>query len=239
MLDKPARLEGGPERSLGWLLARAGTQKFDSSNLYFNLPDATTVQELGAGLAAKSLYVFHDLLQADAADLGGAVRSPLVDAVVESLGQPVIHQWLTVGSGGSHCGCHAHGSAINVLLCGRKRWFFYPPEVVPKLMPWFRAAQVEASQRFWAEELLPAAEGEGNVVPALMARVVELQRGGHDVRVPASALFTPITGAEARGLSWIQEAGHLVFVPDRWGHWVLNLEASAAVVFESASPGSV
>jgi ribosomal protein L31E len=113
------------------------------------------------------------------------------------------YRWLVMGPARSGTGFHIDPngtSAWNALLCGRKRWIFYPPHVTYPpgvtvgLHPDGQLASFEAPDPLkWFYEIYPH-------LPANM-RPVEV----------------------------IQRAGDMLYVPAGWWHMVLNLEDTVSV----------
>ena len=97
---------------------------------------------------------------------------------------------------------HAHGAAWNVLVHGRKRWFLFPPHTPPLF-----AAVLRAGGLLEPQFGRPALEWFRTEYPILRS--------------------SPIAPLEV-----IQEPGDIVWVPERWGHAVLNLEPSVGFAME-------
>ncbi|XP_059460654.1 lysine-specific demethylase JMJ21 isoform X2 [Corylus avellana] len=111
-------------------------------------------------------------------------------------------RWLIIGPERSGASWHvdpALTSAWNTLLCGRKRWAFYPPGRVPL------GATVHVNEE----------DGDVNVeTPSSLQWWLD---------------FYPLLADEDKPVECTQLPGETIFVPSGWWHCVLNLETTIAV----------
>lgn len=91
-----------------------------------------------------------------------------------------------------------------MLLSGRKRWFLWPPS---------SAVYSRKHAHAWFREDYPNLQ-----VPCL-----------HSVSHPTHAQMQ----GQDKPLACVQEAGDVVFVPDLWGHAVLNLDEAIGFALET------
>ncbi|CAJ1458036.1 unnamed protein product [Effrenium voratum] len=112
--------------------------------------------------------------------LGAAPPFPRFEQPLDLLSATTLQ--FAIGDEGSGSPLHFHQDAVNLLLCGRKRWWLLPPS------------------------------------GSAMSRLHPL-----DVLTHEADCFN-----HARVLE--QEVGDVVYVPDMWGHAVLNLEANTLCI---------
>jgi hypothetical protein len=105
----------------------------------------------------------------------------------------VVLSQLYIGNSATGSFPHFHGHALNMLVFGRKQWFFFPPNEAH-----FNVKSIGD----WLREDWPA--------------------------VAARGLAAPETGLA----QCTQEAGDAVYVPQYWGHAVVNTAPSIGVAYE-------
>jgi len=118
----------------------------------------------------------------------------------ESSCRTACREWLQIGCKNSGTGFHVdpfHFSAWSALAQGRKRWAFYPPQVVPPGVKALRISEDRKSgQETWEYEAPTSFSWFNNVYRNLKP--------------------------EEKPLLAIQEPGDIIFVPARWWHCVIN-----------------
>ena len=246
-----------PNNTLDSLLERYGDDEFRVSQRVFSLPIATDLCQLRSyvekvqSLPAKELsplalplpYVFHDDLGNDFNKCENRFRSksqiqlqdkcPPPDFFVELSQQtPCEAVRLALGPRSSHCGYHSHGPALNMLVFGRKRWYLYPPDINERILKLIRGANVPNPQIFWHHNFHPlCAKGKGDISNEIFAKADQLAAEGL-YEVPQAETRGPLLAEVFRGIEVTQEPGESVFVPDSWGHWILNDDWTLSIIFE-------
>mmetsp|Transcript_5057 Transcript_5057/g.13597 ORF Transcript_5057/g.13597 Transcript_5057/m.13597 type:complete len:500 (-) Transcript_5057:56-1555(-) len=156
----------------------------DDSPLYVFDP-----RPLSAGLLARS-YEVPEYFRVDMLDVLPSKRRPP-------------HKWFLIGPKRSGSNVHTdplHTSAWNALLCGRKRWIFFPPDTPRKL------AKAKAYFR----------DGEDDEpIDYFTLALPRLKRALGERGVPC--------------IEFVQRPGELVYVPGGWWHGVLNLDDTVAI----------
>ncbi len=194
-------------------------------------------------------YVFHDDLGQDARRQGaGATDTPFQIAQIcplpDMFGQVFYGKRLAairigLGPRSSHAGVHTHGTAINLSVFGRKRWWLYPAQIgeaqTKRLHALIGGARVPSPQLFWLEHFHPLALGvDGDVVGALREKAESLAARGL-YEIPAGETWTtPFLAEDLRGIETTQDTGDLVYVPERWPHAIINDAWSLSVIYELA-----
>jgi hypothetical protein len=119
------------------------------------------------------------------------------------------------------------GHAVNALFYGRKRWFLFPPANA-----FFKLLTV----REWIDNDYPTLVSQGcNSSSFSLSRVCVCVCVCVCVFALVCCSFAWLSCTRPTGLQPIevmQEGGDVVFVPEGWGHAVLNLEDTLAVAIE-------
>ena len=121
---------------------------------------------------------------------------------------------LAIGPAGSGAPPHYHADALNVLVRGRKRWLLWRPRrsFMSTRHPQGLLAQLDEQRQ---------------------GREHERDREGNQARTSPAILrqFEPDAELE-------QEEGDVLYIPEGWGHAVLNMEPSTAIAAEFVRAGS-
>ena len=120
----------------------------------------------------------------------------------------VLHQFI-YGPAGSGAPPHFHGPAVNALIRGRKRWYLWPPS-----QAYFTVAHVQTWLAYNNNNSRVDGGGDG---------CGSSGSGSKDNNYCATA--DPVHVCE-------QGAGDIFFVPDSWGHAVVNRRDAVAVALE-------
>ena len=130
------------------------------------------------------LYIFDDSILDEHETLGAAYAAPpcLPEDELRSMPDRPPHRWALIGCTRTGSAPHQdpdYTAAWNTLVCGRKRWFFYPPEVAEAKV--YAGAADDAVERssaaHWLHECYPQL--------AHLPGVEVEQRAGETVYVPS------------------------------------------------------
>ncbi len=192
-------------------------------------------------------YVFHDDLGKDAALQGaGATDTPFeitrmcpLPALFTNTFEnyPSTATRIAVGPQFSHSGIHTHGVAVNMLAFGQKHWYLYPSRLrekgMQRLFALIRGARVPAPQLFWLHHFHPLCVGVHGDIRDRIRTAAEMlaDRGLYEIP-PAETWTEPLIAEDIRGVEAVQTPGDVMFVPERWAHWVINEAWSLAVIYE-------
>jgi Cupin-like domain len=120
-------------------------------------------------------------------------------------GMPGLKQFI-LGGVGSGSMMHFHGSAVNLLMVGLKLWVLVPPPLAffarENAFNWFNSS--------YERDFLQCTH----------------------VSVHPTSPSDASTNQCTRHISFLQRAGDIVYIPEHWGHSVLNLADSVAVAIE-------
>lgn len=186
---------------------------------------------------SKRPYVFHDVQNDQESRLGTYVsQSELPDFFLkfEEL-FPMRAQRLSLAPDASYVNIHIHGAAINELLFGQKRWRVIHPYVTNVISLVLQEINVSDKYSFFEEEILPLAQDSTEDIASVLREAYrEWHKQGLCRRAPMlePLWHTPLIGKYVEGVTFTQEAGEAVFIPDAWGHSVLNVGWSLSRVFE-------
>jgi|GEM_PF-5466052 len=185
----------------------------------------------------KCPYVFHDVHNDQESRLGAYVSQSKLPDFFLKLEElfPMKAQRLSLAPEGSYVNIHIHGAAINELIFGKKRWRVIHPYVTNVISLVLQEINVSDKYAFFEEKILPIAEDNtGDIASLLREAYREWHKQGLCRRAAMlePVWYTPLIGKYVEGFTFTQEPGEAVFVPDAWGHSVLNSGWSLSRVFE-------
>jgi hypothetical protein len=146
--------------------------------------------------------------------------------------------FLTLGGDESGVQFHRHNDGWNTLIAGRKRWFLYPPRVLP--VPAFpaedlpirkfgvydpcctsciRRLQLDLGSSYQRVNLMQT----DNALVYVIAFNMFISVPGDWLSDFYPGLMTLPEGSPARPMECIQQEGELLYVPEGWYHATVNL----------------
>jgi hypothetical protein len=252
-----------PACSLESFVETYGNVCFRSSDRSFELPHATSALSLKdyvnrvacepqsrlEPLLPPIPYIFHDVLGNDEIhfdSMHASTSIPIEEKcpppdffVTLSQTYPCVAARIALGPSNSHCGLHTHGAAVNMIAFGSKRWFLYPNRVVSRLIRLIFGARVSCPQLFWFIHFHKlAVANDGDITSEFFRTARRLEMVGlYDI--PSSETgIEPLLAEDLRGIEVLQKAGEIMYVPDGWGHWILNEDFTLSVVYQLESESS-
>lgn len=139
----------------------------------------------------------------------------------------------------SYANIHTHGSALNELLHGEKRWRIIHPYVADALYRLARLLKVPNKFLFLERELFSSITGQGDIAPWIRQKFTDWYEQGLCAEPPNGRdriWYIPMQADLVRGLTFSQQAGETVFLPSEWAHSVENTCWTLCRIYELEAP---